>query len=163
MNARHGDSSGIWTSIALRAGLVAGALDIIAAVVINTLRGSTPLRVLQSVASGLLGRSSFDGGWATGGLGLALHFAMMIVIAGVYAVFTARLPWTGRRPLLAGAAYGVVVYAVMNLVVVPLAAFPARLSYPPSTLAIGLAVHVACIGVPMAVIAAVTRRQRNEG
>ncbi len=157
------DATRIWQAIALRAGLVAGALDIVAAVVINTLRGSTPLRVLQSVASGLLGRPSFDGGWGTGILGLALHFAMMIVIAGIYARFTVRLPWTWRRPLLAGAAYGVVVYAVMNLVVVPLSAFPVRLSYPPDALAIGLAVHIVCIGVPMALIAAGYRSRRAAG
>ena len=143
-----------WASVAWRAGLVAGALDIIAAITINTLRGSTPLRVLQSVASGLLGRPALEGGWITAMLGLVLHFAMMLIIAAIFCLFASRMAWTRRRPLLAGAIYGIAVYAVMNLVVVPLSAFPVKLTYPPDTLAIGLAVHVVCIGVPMALIAA---------
>lgn len=143
-----------WPGIALRAGLVAGALDIVAAIITNTLRGSTPMRVLQSVASGLLGRRAIDGGWPPALLGLVLHFAMMLIIAGIFCVLASRMAWTRRQPLLAGAIYGVAVYAVMNLVVVPLSAFPVKLSYPPSTLAIGLTVHIVCIGVPMALIAA---------
>lgn len=147
-----------WPVVSLWAGVTAGALDVIAAVTINTLRGSTPLRVLQSVASGLLGAGSYAGGWLTGALGLALHFAMMLIIAGIFCALASQMAWTRQRPVLAGALYGVAVYLVMNFVVVPLSAFPAKLQYPPSTLAIGLSVHVACIGVPMALIAARLRR-----
>lgn len=143
-----------WGAIVWRAGLLAGALDIIAACTINTLRGSTPVRVLQSVASGLLGNRALDGGWPTAALGLVLHFAMMLLIALIYCALARRMPWTRQRPLLAGALFGIGAYAVMNAVVVPLSAFPVRLEYPPSTLAIGIAVHIVCIGVPMALIAA---------
>lgn len=143
-----------WGGIALRAGLVAGALDIIAACTINTLRGSTPMTVLKFVASGLLGRRALDGGWPTAVLGLVLHFAMMLLIAWIYCTIARRLPWARRQPILAGALFGIGAYAVMNAIVVPLSAVPYPLSYPPSTLAIGIAVHIICIGVPMALIAA---------
>lgn len=150
-----------WLIGSLWAGLTAGALDILAAVIINTLLGSTPMRVLQSVASGLLGRLAFDGGWRTALLGLVLHFVMMLIIAAIFCALASVMRWTWRQPLLAGAIYGIAVYVVMNLVVVPLSAFPARLSYPPSTLAIGLSVHIVCIGVPIALIAA-RLRERGE-
>jgi len=156
--AMNGASSVSWGAIVWRAGLLAGALDIIAACIINTLRGSTPMRVLQSVASGLLGRRALEGGWPTAALGLALHFAMMLLIAWIYCAIARRLSWTRRQPVLAGALFGVGAYAVMNAVVVPLSAFPVRLEYPPSTLAIGIAVHIICIGVPMALIAARWRK-----
>lgn len=42
-------------------GLIAGALDITAACITSSLRGVTPVRVLQSVASGVLGAAAFKG------------------------------------------------------------------------------------------------------
>lgn len=147
-----------WARVTLWAGLLAGTLDILAAVVTNTLRGSTPMRVLQSVGSGLLGRRAFEGGWPTAAFGLVVHYVLMIIIAAIYCALARRMPWTLQRPLLAGAVFGVAAYAVMNAVVVPLSAFPYTLSYPPSTLAIGIGVHIVCIGVPMALVAAAARR-----
>lgn len=151
-----------WLVGSLWAGLTAGTLDILAAVIINTLLGSTPMRVLQSVASGLLGRFAFEGGWHAALLGLALHFMMMLIIAAIFCALASIMTWARRQPLLAGAIYGVAVYAVMNLVVVPLSAFPTRLSWSPSALAIGLSVHIVCIGVPIALIAA-RLCERGEG
>jgi hypothetical protein len=55
----------------LWAGLICGAMDITAAVVVYGLlweRGA--IRILQSVASGLLGADSYDGGLITALLGL---------------------------------------------------------------------------------------------
>ena len=43
--------------------------------------------------------------------------------------------------------------AVMNLVVVPLSAFPRKLSFPPLVLVTGLFVHMFFIGVPIALAA----------
>jgi len=47
-----GSSAG-WARAILWGGLAAGALDITAAFVVYGLRGATPLRILQSIASGL--------------------------------------------------------------------------------------------------------------
>ena len=48
-------------SIILRAGLVSGTLDITDALVFYGLRGAKPTVILQSIASGLLGRGAFRG------------------------------------------------------------------------------------------------------
>ncbi len=56
------------------AGLIAGILDIASACVIAEIKGTGSIRVLQGIASGLLGQRSFEGGMATAGLGLAIHF-----------------------------------------------------------------------------------------
>ena len=61
------------------AGLVAGALDITYAFIIWGLRGVSPIRIGQSVASGLIGReAAVGGGTATGMLGLLLHFGVIL-------------------------------------------------------------------------------------
>ena len=67
-------SSRAFPAIAL-AGLIAGILDISSAfvIVVDQRRGFAT-RMLQGIAAGLLGQRSFEGGMATAGLGLALHF-----------------------------------------------------------------------------------------
>ena len=44
-------------------GLIAGVLDITDAFVFHGLRGVAPVRILQAIASGLLGRDAFGAGW----------------------------------------------------------------------------------------------------
>jgi uncharacterized membrane protein YagU involved in acid resistance len=135
----------------LLGGLIAGAFDITYAVVFSYLRrGVPPSRVLQSVASGLLGPAAYDGGAPTAALGLALHFFIALVAATVYVLASRYLPVLVRRPVLAGSVYGIGVYAFMNLVVIPLSRVPPRTSFPLITLATGLLVHMFLIGVPIA-------------
>lgn len=108
---------------ALIGGGVGGLLDAIYATVLwGFVIGHNPAGVWQSVAAGLLGKASFEGGNATALLGLALHFFIAFVMALVYARAAHRLPVLTERPVLMGALYGVVLYLVMNFVVVPLSA-----------------------------------------
>lgn len=116
------------TRIAVIAGLIAGTIDIGAAALINHVG---PTLILQGIASGLIGMKSYAGGAGTVTLGLALQFAMSIAIAGIYAATATRLAWLRSRPILAGLAFGLGVFVVMNLIVVPLSAFgpkPAHIS-----------------------------------
>jgi hypothetical protein len=50
-------------------GLVAGVLDAVDGVVAFGTKGLNPIQVLQYIASGLLGASSFNGGLGTAALG----------------------------------------------------------------------------------------------
>lgn len=135
----------------LTGGAAAGAGDITYAFVFYWFRnGAPPARILQSVASGLLGRPAYAGGAGTALLGLALHFLIAFSIAAVYVAAAARMPVLARRPLACGAAYGVLAYAFMNLVVVPLSRFPNARAFPPDVLLTGLAAHVFLIGIPIA-------------
>lgn len=100
-------------------GLIAGTIDIGAASLINWL---SPVVILQAVASGLLGRESFQDGAPAAVLGYALQCAMSVLIAACYALSVHRLAALRARWLGAGLALGVVVFAVMEYVVVPLSA-----------------------------------------
>ncbi len=107
---------------ALLASFVAGIPDIFAAA---ALTGARPGKILQTVASGLLGKASYGGGAQTMALGLVLQVAMSFVIALVFNLALWRAPAIGARPLLFGALYGIVIFVVMNFVVVPLSrAYP---------------------------------------
>jgi len=131
-------------------GLVAGALDLCYALLFSASHGVAPMRILKSVASGLLGRAALDGGAAMAVLGTLLHFAMALVMAGAYYLTSTRWPTLARRPLVGGAAYGVLLYVVMNFVVIPLSAFPGKVSLDPTLLVANVMAHVVLVGIPIA-------------
>lgn len=131
-------------------GLIAGALDILYAVVFSGFRGVPAARILQSVASGLLGRAAYEGGAPAAALGLVLHFLLALLIAAIFYVASRRFQFLIRHPVTAGAIYGIGVYAVMNLVVLPLSAFPGKMTFVPIVVVTGLFVHAFLVGVPIA-------------
>ncbi len=132
------------------AGLVVGVLDIAAAIIMAVSRGSTPTRLLQFIASGLLGRSAFDGGLATAALGLALHLAISLAVVAVFYIARSKLRLLRDKPVLGGIAYGALVFAVMNLVVLPLSAARVRHALVPDL--IQLAIHMFIIGLPTSLL-----------
>jgi hypothetical protein len=81
-------------------------------------------RLIQNIASGLLGKRAFVGGMNTVLLGLLLQYAMMSVMVGVYYVLSRRFSALNRHPWRYGTAYGVLLYIVMNDIVLPLSAAP---------------------------------------
>jgi uncharacterized membrane protein YagU involved in acid resistance len=101
----------------LLGGLIAGTLDIGAAALIN---GRSPLVILLVIASGLLGKASFQGGLPAVALGLVLQWLMSLVIATIYVLVSNRIPVLRRHWIAGGVAYGVGIFVVMNYVVVPL-------------------------------------------
>jgi uncharacterized membrane protein YagU involved in acid resistance len=111
------------TGTVLAAGVIAGSIDIGAASLIN---GLSPMVILQAVASGLLGKGAFTGGALTATLGLLLQWGISLLIAAIYLMVTAPWPGLRRRWRFTGALAGVVIFAVMNYLVVPLSAAPFR-------------------------------------
>ncbi len=79
--ATRTEKSNGWRAI-LSGGLIAGALDLTAAFVTNY--WINPVRIMQSIASGLLGANSYAGGAATAALGVFLHF---VIAFGATVVF----------------------------------------------------------------------------
>ena len=140
---------GPWTFV-VAGGVVAGTLDIVYAIVYWAIRMGLPARrILQSVASGVLGEASFEGGAATAALGLGLHYAIATSMAVAYYLVSRRLPALIRSPIALGAAYGLFLYALMNYVVVPLSAAGAG-SNEPLWVVLSILVHSLLIGVPIA-------------
>jgi uncharacterized membrane protein YagU involved in acid resistance len=101
-------------------GLIAGTVDIGAASLIS---GRNPVFISQFIAGGLLGKPALEGGLQTAALGVALQWAMSILIAAIYVFASTRLEVLRSRWLLSGIAYGIPVYFVMEYVVMPLSAW----------------------------------------
>lgn len=136
-------------SAILIGGAIAGTLDITYAIGFSALRGVPPIRILQSVASGLLGAPAFQGGVPTAALGLVLHFFIAFSAAAIFYLASKAIPALTRHPVVSGLFYGFLIYAVMNLVVLPLSAYPRKVSFPLLVLLTGLFVHMFFIGLPI--------------
>jgi uncharacterized membrane protein YagU involved in acid resistance len=135
-------------------GLLAGTFDITQAFLAWGLTmGVPPIRILQSVASGALGKASFQMVGRSALLGLSFHFLIAFTAAAVYWIVARLIPWTMQHPVWSGSLYGELVYLFMNFVVVPLSAIH---RFPTFTLAhtlTGPIGHPLLVGLPIAMIA----------
>ena len=136
----------------LYATLVVGVLDASDGVVFLGLHGQNPVQVLQYIASSLLGARAFSGGLASAGLGLILHFAVSLVVAAIYVLASRRVAVLRTQWVLVGLLYGAAVWAVMNLILLPLTA----VAHDPIPLAAwvnGIIGHALFVGLPSAFFA----------
>jgi uncharacterized membrane protein YagU involved in acid resistance len=144
----------------LNAGALAGFLDIIAASIEAWLAGRTPMRMLQGIASGWLGKASVSHGWWSAALGLVSHFMIATIWAAIYWTLSRRLRFLVRQPWMWGAVYGVLVYFAMQEIVIPLSAIHRHLPRDTQASIKGLLIHVCFVGWPIAfVIGAHTPRR----
>jgi hypothetical protein len=131
------------------AGLTCGVLDISAAFITWSFHGVKPYRILQSVASGLLGPKAFTGGWHSATLGAVCHFFIAFSAATVFYFASRKLTFMTRRPAISGVLYGIAVYFVMYWVVRPLSLV--RMGrFSVSEMVIAILTHIVCIGLPIA-------------
>jgi uncharacterized membrane protein YagU involved in acid resistance len=143
------------------AGIAGATCDIVYAILYYGWRGLPAERILQTVASGLLGKAAFEGGAQAAALGLACHYAIVIVAAALFYLVARRWAWLREDPVTSGLLYGFGIYVVMNYVVLPLSAFPYPVRFPPTsgigmlTMATGLLVHMVGVGLSISLI---TRR-----
>lgn len=135
----------------LTAGLLCGVLDISAAFITWMPRGVTAKLILQSISSGLLGASAFQGGAATASLGLCLHFLIAFTWATIFYLAARQAPFLIRRPLLFGPLFGIGVYVVMYWVVMPLSRVH-RGQFSIFNTVIALVTHIICVGTPIALV-----------
>lgn len=105
--------------VSVTAGLIAGTVDIGSACVIYHV---DPVVILQAVAGGVLGKSSFHGGLESATLGLLLQWGMSILIAFCCVAANEAIGYLKRHWIRAGLLYGVITFFVMNYAVVPLSA-----------------------------------------
>ena len=153
MNQRSAFAIGLAT-------IAVGTLDALDAIIFFGLRGATPVRIFQSIASGLLGRDAFQGDNRTAWIGVGLHYLIAFLIVLVFYMISRRVRFLTQRPFIAGLLYGIVVYFTMSDVVVPLsAAVQGPLSLP--VFANGILIHIFGVGLPTALI--VRRGVRGDG
>jgi len=142
----------------LTGGLIVGVLDLADAFIFFGLRGATLIRIPQGIAAGLIGRpAAISGGMRTAALGVALHFLNATLIVMIYVLASRVIPALAKRPFLFGPLYGIVAYAVMTFVVVPLSAIHSTGFPATPALVNGLLIHMLGVGLPSALMARAAR------
>jgi len=137
-------------------GLAAGALDIAYACIhYGLVYGVQPQRIFQSVAAGLLGReAATGGGWNTAMLGLGAHFVLTTIMAAFFVAWTRMVPDLNKWPMLSGPTYGLIIFAVMQVVVLPMSATEGAGGGPEGQFLLGgLLIHAFGVGLPIALAA----------
>lgn len=117
---------------------------------------AAPKSTLQCIASGLLGESALHGGRTTAIFGLALHFAIVTVMAAAFVIAARRFPILVERPWSSGILYGAALYVAMTFVVGPFSAAPRW------HVGGGLLAHCFYVGLPIATIARRLRQHRRQ-
>ena len=135
-------------------GLLCGIGDIAFAIIYYGYMGKVKpgtMRVLQSVAAGLIGRdAAIAGGVRTAALGLLCHFIVAFCAAAAYFIVSRALKFMTSQAFICGLLYGVVVFVIMTWLVVP---HTARDSPPPAIttdLIVPVVGHMLLVGLPIA-------------
>jgi hypothetical protein len=129
-------------------GLIAGALDAVAAVLFFLARGNKqPGALFRYIASAVYGKAAFTGGAGMIAMGILFHFAIAFFWVGCYFALYPLIAGLNTGIIIDAVVYGLVVWAMMNLVVVPLsraARRPASLSF----ILINMLILMIAIGMP---------------
>lgn len=137
----------------LTAGFTAGLLDILAAIIVYSfiMNKATPVQILQSVASGVFGKDAFAGDTSMAVYGLLFHFIIAVIFAAIYFFIYPLLPFVKKQKVIRGLLYGIVVWLIMNLLVVP-NSNAGQAPFKWSAALIGCSILMLCIGLPIALI-----------
>jgi len=131
-------------------GFTAGVLDIADAFIVTTINGGTPMPVLQTIASGVLGREAYQGGAPVAALGLALHFVIAGSAASVFLLISRLFPAVLRHPVVSGVAFGLGVWAFMYYAVLPITFHRPNVLPAWPMLLNQLGIHALGVGLPIA-------------
>jgi uncharacterized membrane protein YagU involved in acid resistance len=134
--------------------LIAGTIYILADIFIYAilLQKTTPIKILQSIASGIFKKEAYNNpqmAW----YGLGFHFIIALIFAWFYFIVYPYVSFLKKSALLSGFLYGIFVWIVMNLIVLPIVfpVLPAKhFDFP---LILSISILIICIGFPIAFIA----------
>jgi uncharacterized membrane protein YagU involved in acid resistance len=133
----------------LLAGFIAGLLDITAAIVI--LGKMNVAGVLKFVASGVFGKEAFAGGNEMALYGLLFHFTIAYSFTLLYFFIYPHIAFLQKQKILAGLLYGIIVWAIMNRLVVPLTNAP-KGPFKWDRALLNMVILMVMIGLPISLI-----------
>jgi hypothetical protein len=137
----------------LLSGFVAGVLDMSGALLVYSLimQKTIPIRIMQGIASGVFGKDAYTGGIIMALYGLAFHFVIAFSFATFYFLIFPYITFLQRQKIISGLLYGVFVWIIMNIIVLPIV-FSRHIPAINSSAFIGAAILMVMIGLPVSII-----------
>ena len=138
----------------LSAGLLAGTLDISTAFVIYWLRtGKNPLLVCRYIASAVFGKTeAYSGSDMMIVAGFLFHYAIAFSFTTLFFLLYPKIYAFIKNKFAAGIAYGLFVWIIMNIVVLPLTRIPS-FNIMLSNAVQNIIILMLAIGLPASLIA----------
>lgn len=132
--------------------LIAGTLDLVAAIFQTVVAGGSPLKMLQYIASGIFGPPSFSGGAPFAVMGLAFHYMIALIWTAIFFILYPAIRIFSNNWVFGGLLWGLFIWAIMNLVVLPVSNVPPSPWDTPRAL-IALLVLISAMGMPISYLA----------
>ena len=141
------------TKAILTSWLIAGTLDVSTAIIVySVILNKIPAKILlQSIASGIFKAQAFEGGMKMALIGLIIHYCIAFCFAITYFYLYPRLSFLKKNMIISGILYGVIVWAIMNLLVLPMV-FSHLSPMTFKSAAIAMSILIVMIGLPIAII-----------
>ena len=137
----------------LKAGFIVGSFDILAAFIHYFIKtGNNPLTILKYIASAIMGEEAFSGDALVYVSGLILHYIIALTFTAWFFWLYPSLILLVKNKIVSGIIYGIFIWAVMNLLVVPLSRIPSRPINIGNAI-IAASILIVCIGIPLSLMA----------
>jgi len=138
----------------LQAGLIVGTLDILSAFIYYYIKtGKTNFLVIfKFIASGIFGKEAGAGGTAMILAGFILHYAIAFSFTIFFFWLYPKVKVMSRNRIVTAIVFGLFVWTLMNLVVVPLSNTVHR-PFKIEGAIINMCILIICIGLPLSFIA----------
>lgn len=147
----------------LKAALLTGTLDILSAFTYYYIKtGETKFfDVLKFVASGIWGKDAFMGGNEMIVAGAIIHYFIAFAFTVFFFLLYPHVSILSKNRAITAIVYGIFVWVVMNLLVLPFTNIPDR-PFNSLNAFINICILIVCIGFPLSYIAyAWYRKQRT--
>ena len=142
----------IYSSIT-KAGLIAGTLDICAAMLSVYIRnGIGPEPIFRYIARAAFGDAARTGGTEYIIAGILFHYLIAFGFTILFFLVYPKIKrWVSPNIVIAGLIYGVIVWCIMNLVVVP-STFIGMTKFSFASVTREMLILMCCIGLPVALL-----------
>ncbi|HYF70748.1 MAG TPA: hypothetical protein VD884_21585 [Ohtaekwangia sp.] len=136
-----------WLTI-IMAGIVAGTLDALGAIVVYSI---PTVSLFQFIASAAFGQVAFTSVSPYLWWGIFFHYLIATVWATIFVLFYPLLCRIAGSWIVQGIAYAILIWAVMNLIVLPMTHLaPTKFSF--HSVSVAMIILIVMVGLPIAYI-----------
>jgi hypothetical protein len=136
------------------AGFIVGTLDILSAFIHYFIKtGQTHFfDVLKFIASGIFGKAAFSGGRRMILAGILIHYLIAFTFTLFFFWVFRKIKILSKNKIITGIIYGVFVWVVMNIIVLPFSNIAYRPFHIMNAL-INVVILIVCVGIPLSYMA----------